>query len=325
MVQISDNFHRHIDYLRISVTDRCNLRCVYCMPAEGVQSLTHSDVLRYEEIAMVARAAAEIGINKLRLTGGEPLVRLGLADLVKMLSDIKGIDDIALTTNGILLKKYASELKEAGLKRVNISLDALKKDRYRQITRTGQLEDALEGIAFAKEVGLNPVKINMVVIRDVNDDEVADFARLSIEKDWHVRFIEPMPFVDNTTFSFVPISEIMERLKVFGDLEPYPSGNGNGPAKYFKFIGATGTIGFISPMSECFCSSCNRLRLTVDGMLRPCLMSDRELDLKSILRNGGSFNDVKQCLLQAIEAKPERHTLVEGQSQKGRAMCQLGG
>lgn len=325
MVEVSDSFHRHIDYLRISVTDRCNLRCVYCMPAEGVQSLPHSDVLRYEEIAAVARAAAAIGINKLRLTGGEPLVRLGLTDLVKMLSKIEGIDDIALTTNGTLLKKYASELKEAGLKRVNISLDSLNKERYHSITRTGRLADALEGIEVAKEIGLDPVKINMVVIRDINDDEVADFARLSIEEGWHVRFIEPMPFVDNKTFSFVPISEIIERLKVFGELKPHPSSNGNGPARYFKFTGATGTIGFISPMSECFCSSCNRLRLTVDGMLRPCLMSDRELDLKSVLRNGGTFDDIQQCLLRAIEAKPERYTLVKGQYQKGRAMCQLGG
>ncbi|MFA5366988.1 MAG: GTP 3',8-cyclase MoaA [Dehalococcoidia bacterium] len=325
MTHISDGFHRHIDYLRISVTDRCNLRCVYCMPAEGVKSLPHDDVLRYEEIATVARAAAAIGISKLRLTGGEPLVRLGLSDLVKMLSQIEGIDDVALTTNGTLLKKYASEMKNAGLKRVNISLDSLKKDRYQKITRTGRLDDALEGIAFANEIGLNPVKINMVVIRGINDDEVTDFARLSVEKGWNVRFIEPMPFVDNTSFSFVPINEIIERLKVFGDLEPYPSKNGNGPARYFKIPGSTGTIGFISPMSECFCSSCNRLRLTVDGMLRPCLMSDRELDLRSVLRNGGALNDVKECLLQAIAAKPERHTLVEGQSQKGRAMCQLGG
>jgi len=295
------------------------------MPSEGVKNMPHSEVLRYEEILTVAQAAAAIGINKLRLTGGEPLVRLGLTDLIKMLSKIKGIDDIALTTNGTLLKKYASDLKEAGLKRVNISLDSLKKDRYEYITRKGRLDDAMEGIEFAKEIGLDPVKINMVVIRGINDDEVTDFARLSIKKGWHVRFIEPMPFVDNKTFSCVPISEMMERLKVFGDLEPYSSGNGNGPARYFKFTGATGTIGFISPMSECFCSSCNRLRLTVDGMLRPCLMSDQELDLKPVLRNGGTFNDIKLSLLHAVEAKPERHKLIEGQSQKGRAMCQLGG
>ncbi len=325
MVEISDTFHRHIDYLRISVTDRCNLRCIYCMPSEGVKNLPHSDVLRYEEIVTVAQAAAAIGINKLRLTGGEPLVRLGLTDLIKMLSKIKGIDDIALTTNGTLLKQYASALKDAGLKRVNVSLDSLKKDRYQYITRKGKLDEAMDGIEAAKEIGLDPVKINMVVIRGINDDEVTDFAHLSIEKGWHIRFIEPMPFVDNMTFSFLPISEILERLKIFGPLEPFLSSKGNGPAKYFKFAGSTGTIGFISPLSDCFCSSCNRLRLTVDGMLRPCLMSDRELDLKPVLRNGGTLNDIKLSLLHAVEAKPERHMLVEGQSQKGRAMCQLGG
>jgi len=325
MVEISDTFHRHIDYLRISVTDRCNLRCIYCMPSEGVKNLPHSDVLRYEEIVTVAQAAAAIGINKLRLTGGEPLVRLGLTDLIKMLSKIKGIDDIALTTNGTLLKQYASALKDAGLKRVNVSLDSLKKDRYQYITRKGKLDEAMDGIEAAKEIGLDPVKINMVVIRGINDDEVTDFAHLSIEKGWHIRFIEPMPFVDNMTFSFLPISEILERLKIFGPLEPFLSSKGNGPAKYFKFAGSTGTIGFISPLSDCFCSSCNRLRLTVDGMLRPCLMSDRELDLKPVLRNGGTLNDIKLSLLHAVEAKPERHKLVEGQSQKGRAMCQLGG
>jgi len=325
MVEISDTFHRHIDYLRISVTDRCNLRCIYCMPSEGVKNLPHSDVLRYEEIVTVAQAAAAIGINKLRLTGGEPLVRLGLTDLIKMLSKIKGIDDIALTTNGTLLKQYASALKDAGLKRVNVSLDSLKKDRYQYITRKGKLGEAMDGIEAAKEIGLDPVKINMVVIKGINDDEVTDFAHLSIEKGWHIRFIEPMPFVDNMTFSFLPISEILERLKIFGPLEPFLSSKGNGPAKYFKFAGSTGTIGFISPLSDCFCSSCNRLRLTVDGMLRPCLMSDRELDLKPVLRNGGTLNDIKLSLLHAVEAKPERHKLVEGQSQKGRAMCQLGG
>jgi cyclic pyranopterin phosphate synthase len=295
------------------------------MPSEGVKNLPHSDVLRYEEIVTVAQAAAAIGINKLRLTGGEPLVRSSLTDLIKMLSKIKGIDDIALTTNGTLLKQYASALKDAGLKRVNVSLDSLKKDRYQYITRKGKLDEAMDGIEAAKEIGLDPVKINMVVIRGINDDEVTDFAHLSIEKGWHIRFIEPMPFVDNMTFSFLPISEILERLKIFGPLEPFLSSKGNGPAKYFKFAGSTGTIGFISPLSDCFCSSCNRLRLTVDGMLRPCLMSDRELDLKPVLRNGGTLNDIKLSLLHAVEAKPERHKLVEGQSQKGRAMCQLGG
>ena len=322
---LSDTFNRNINYLRISITDRCNLRCIYCMPPEGIKSLSHNEVLRYEEIVTIVRAAAELGISKIRLTGGEPLVRLGLADLVRMIANIERIDDIALTTNGLLLRKYAASLKEAGLKRVNVSLDSLREGRYKQITRIGNLNEALDGIEAAKEAGLEPVKINMVVIQGLNDDEILDFAKLSLNKGWHVRFIEPMPFTADTKFSFVPISEIVAQLNTLGNMEPYLPGDGNGPAKYFKYKGAQGTIGFISPISECFCSTCNRLRLTVDGMLRPCLMSDNELDLKPLLRNGASLDEVKKVILKAIAAKPERHHLVEGECQKGRTMCQMGG
>jgi cyclic pyranopterin phosphate synthase len=295
------------------------------MPPDGIKSLSHNDVLRYEEILTIVKAAAELCISKIRLTGGEPLVRLGLADLVRMIANIAGIDDIALTTNGLLLRKYASTLKEAGLKRVNVSLDSLREDRYKQITRIGSLSEALDGIAAAKEAGLNPVKINMVVIQGLNDDEILDFAKLSLNKGWHIRFIEPMPFTAGTKFSFVPISEIVARLNTLGDMEPYLPGDGNGPAKYFRYKGAQGTIGFISPISECFCSTCNRLRLTADGKLRPCLMSDDELDLRTLLRNGASSDELKRVILKAIETKPERHHLSEGECQKGRTMCQMGG
>jgi cyclic pyranopterin phosphate synthase len=325
MNTLSDTFNRNINYLRISITDRCNLRCIYCMPPDGIKSLSHNEVLRYEEILTIVKAAAELGISKIRLTGGEPLVRLGLADLVRMIANIAGIDDIALTTNGLLLRKYASTLKEAGLKRVNVSLDSLREDRYKQITRIGSLSEALDGIAAAKEAGLNPVKINMVVIQGLNDDEILDFAKLSLNKGWHIRFIEPMPFTAGTKFSFVPISEIVARLNTLGDMEPYLPGDGNGPAKYFRYKGAQGTIGFISPISECFCSTCNRLRLTADGKLRPCLMSDDELDLRTLLRNGASSDELKRVILKAIETKPERHHLSEGECQKGRTMCQMGG
>jgi cyclic pyranopterin phosphate synthase len=295
------------------------------MPPEGVKSLSHNEVLRYEEIVTIIQAAAELGISKIRLTGGEPLVRLGLADLVRMVANIKGIDDIALTTNGLLLRKYAAPLKEAGLKRVNVSLDSLQKDRYKQITRIGNLNEALDGIEAAKEAGLAPVKINMVVIKGLNDDEILDFAKLSLNKGWHIRFIEPMPFTADTKFSFVPIGKIIASLNTLGKLEPYLPHDGNGPAKYFRYKGARGTIGFISPMSECFCSACNRLRVTVDGMLRPCLMSDDELDLRNLLRNGASLDEVKKVILKAVEAKPERHHLIEGECQQGRTMCQMGG
>jgi len=323
--KLSDPFQRPINYLRISVTDRCNLRCVYCMPAQGITLLPHREVLSYEEIRAVAQAAAALGINKLRLTGGEPLVRSGLPQLVSMLSQIKGIDDIALTTNGVLLGRYAAQLRQAGLRRVNVSLDTLRRERFHRITRHDKLGDVLDGIETAKAVGLNPVKVNMVVIRGVNDDEVLDFARLTLKEGWHVRFIEPMPFGVGDGFSFVPTSEIQERLLALGPLEPCRHRHGNGPAKYFRFPGVEGTVGFITPLSEHFCFNCNRLRLTVDGKLRPCLLSDEEVDLKIHLRHGASIEELKELIEQAVAQKPERHHLSEGVLPKGRAMCQVGG
>ena len=325
MTGLSDSFQRPINYLRISVTDRCNLRCTYCMPEHGITLLTHSEILRYEEIQAVAQAAAALGINKLRLTGGEPLVRSGLPHLVAMLSQIEGIDDIALTTNGVLLRRYAAQLRQAGLRRVNVSLDTLKRDRFHRITRDYKLGEVLDGIETAKAVGLDPVKVNMVVMRGINDDEVLDFARLTLKDGWHVRFIEPMPFGTGDGSSFIPTSEIQERLLSLGPLEPCLHSHGNGPAKYFRFPGAQGTVGFITPLSEHFCFNCNRLRLTVDGKLRPCLLSDEEVDLKTHLRRGASREELKGLIVQAVAAKPERHHLSEGVLPKGRAMCQVGG
>jgi len=325
MTGLSDSFQRPINYLRISVTDRCNLRCIYCMPPGGITLLPHGEILSYEEIQAVAQAAAALGVNKLRLTGGEPLVRLGLPHLVGMLSQIEGVDDIALTTNGVFLGRYADQLKEAGLKRVNVSLDTLKRDRFHQITGHDKLGDVLDGIETAKAVGLNPVKVNMVVMRGINDDEVLDFARLTLREGWHVRFIEPMPFGTGDSFSFVSTSEIQERLRSLGPLEPYLHRHGNGPAKYFRFPGVEGTVGFITPLSEHFCFNCNRLRLTVDGKLRLCLLSDEEVDLKTYLRRGASVEELKGLILQAVARKPERHHLSEGVLPKGRAMCQVGG
>jgi len=325
MTGLSDSFQRPINYLRISVTDRCNLRCIYCMPAQGIKLMPHSEILRYEEILAVAQAAVALGINKLRLTGGEPLVRSGLTDLVRMLSQIEGIDDIALTTNGVLLRKYAIPLREAGLKRVNVSLDTLKRDRYQQITRHGRLDEVLDGIEAAKEAGLDPVKVNMVVMKGINDDEVLDLARLTLNDAWHVRFIELMPFSTDDHLAFVSTSEIKERLLSLGPLETCLTSHGNGPAKYFRFPEAKGTVGFISPISEHFCFNCNRMRLTADGKLRPCLLSDYEIDLKNPLRNGASIEELKELIRQAVAAKPERHHLAEGVLPKGRAMRQVGG
>jgi cyclic pyranopterin phosphate synthase len=295
------------------------------MPSGGISLLSHNKVLRYEEILAVVQAAALLGVNKLRLTGGEPLARAELIRLVQMLSCIEGIDDIALTTNGVLLREYALPLREAGLKRVNVSLDTLKRDRFKWNARRDRLDDVINGIAAAEDAALEPVKVNMVVMRGINDDEVLDFARRTIEDGWHVRFIELMPFTSGESLQFVPTKEVYERLSSLGNLAPVPSSQGNGPAKYYRFPGVKGTVGFISPLSEHFCFNCNRLRLTVDGKLRPCLLSDKEVDLKTPLRCGASLEELKVLIQQAVAAKPERHYLLEGMLPTVSSMCQVGG
>jgi cyclic pyranopterin phosphate synthase len=338
MTGLSDPFNRPINYLRISVTDRCNLRCIYCLPPEGIRLLPQGEILTYEEIAAIARLAVELGINKIRLTGGEPLVRARLRELVALLAGIDGVDDISLTTNGVFLKQYAGELKRAGLNRVNVSLDSLNKDKFARITRHNRLGDVLRGIETAKAYGLNPVKINVVVMRGINDDEVVDFAKLTIAEGWHVRFIELMPFATdnppdghsiggktNLHPQFVSADEIKQRLNKLGKLEPSSPITGNGPAKYFRFLGATGTIGFISPVSQHFCFSCNRLRLTAEGKLRPCLLNDQEIDLRQPLRGNASPEELKQLIADAIKSKPQKHQLSQGQSSRKRLMSQVGG
>jgi cyclic pyranopterin phosphate synthase len=320
-----DSFGRSINYLRISVTDRCNLRCIYCMPPEGVPQMAHSEILSYEEIRTVVRAAAELGISKIRLTGGEPLVRAELPKLVRMLSQIGGIEELSLTTNGTFLKKHALELKQAGLSRVNVSLDTLKSDKFRYITRLGKLKDVLEGIEAAKKVGFDPVKINTVVMRGINDDEILDFARMTYEDKWHVRFIELMPF--KGAAEFVPSIELRQHISLLGKLEPCASITGNGPAMYYRLAGAKGTIGFISPLSEpSFCSWCNRMRLTPDGGLRPCLLGEDEIDLKMPLRNNASMEELKRLIMKAVASKPEHHYLEGGNVRLvNRKMSQIGG
>ncbi len=328
MTGLSDSFQRPINYLRISVTDRCNLRCIYCMPPEGVSLIHHEDVLSYEEIYTIVQAAAELGINKVRITGGEPLVRLGLPKLIQMLAHIDTIDDISLTTNGTLLSGYAAELKQAGLQRVNVSLDTLKPDKFKYITRSdGNLSDVLDGIEAARSVGLNPVKINMVVMAGINDDELLDFATKTIKDEWHVRFIELMPFAskDATASQFVSVSDMRKHFEPLGKLEPCLPSVGNGPAKYFRFPHAKGTIGFITPVSEHFCSRCNRIRLTSDGKLRPCLLAEDEIDLRQPLRSGISSAGLKQLIQEAVASKPLRHHLAEGYIPNDRSFSQVGG
>jgi cyclic pyranopterin phosphate synthase len=287
--------------------------------------MSHSEILSYEEIRTVVQAAAELGINKIRLTGGEPLVRADFPELVKMLSQIEGIQELSLTTNGMLLKEYALELKQAGLSRVNISLDTLKADRFQYITRLGKLKDVLASIEAAKKTGFVPVKINTVVMRGINDDEILDFARMTYKDGWHVRFIELMPF--KGAAEFVPFNELGRHISLLGKLEPCASTTGNGPAMYYRLAGAKGTMGFINPLSELsFCSRCNRMRLTPDGKLRPCLLGEDEIDLRMSLRNNGSTEELKHLILKAVASKPERHHLEGGNGRPvKRRMSQIGG
>ena len=325
MTGILDSFGRSINYLRISVTDRCNLRCLYCMPPEGVPQMPHSEILSYEEIRTVVRAAAELGINRIRLTGGEPLVRADLPKLIRMLSQIKRIKELSLTTNGTVLKKYALELKQAGLSRVNVSLDTLKPDRFRYITRLGELKTVLEGIEAAKEAGFELVKINTVIMRGINDDEILDFAKMTYEDGWHVRFIELMPF--KGVAEFVPSVELRQHISLLGKLELCTPVTGDGPAIYYRLSGAKGTIGFITPLTETsFCSRCNRMRLTPDGKLRPCLLAEDEVDLKMPLRNNASMEELKRLIIKAVASKPEHHHLEGGNVRPvNRKMSQIGG
>ncbi len=328
-----DAYNRPISYLRISVTDRCNLRCIYCMPEEGVPSILHDEVLRYEEIETIVRAAAELGITKVRLTGGEPLVRLGIVDLVRSIARIPGIDDLAMTTNGILLAHYADRLAEAGLHRVNISLDTLNAERFRRITRCGDLAHVLTGIEAARQAGLQPIKINTVVIRGMNDDEVVDLAAKTLDAAWwNIRFIELMPVGDGELMDtaweqqVVTAQEVRERIEAaLGDLEPDKMRVGSGPARYYRLPGAKGTLGFITPISEHFCYRCNRLRLTADGQLRPCLLSDQEVDLRTPLRGGADVDEIKALIVEGIKRKPMRHHLDEHIHPESRAMSQIGG
>jgi len=325
---MKDTYQREINYLRVSVTDRCNLRCIYCMPPEGVQLVPCEDILRLEEIETIIRAAVLVGVKKVRLTGGEPLLRKGLENLVQRIANIPGIDDIALTTNGLLLPSRAGILKKAGINRVNISLDTLQADRYREITRNGNLSEAWKGIHAALDAGLHPVKLNTVVIRGFNDDEVVAMARLTIEKPLHIRFIELMPIGLSNSWAkgrFVPAEEIMSNINArLGKLFPVKKMTGNGPAKYYRLEGAQGTVGFITSMSEHFCPSCNRLRLTSSGSLRPCLYDGREIDLKTSLRGGAGIDEIARLIKVAVASKPDRHHMLEGWRDR-RVMSQIGG
>ncbi len=325
---LKDRYSRTIDYMRISITDRCNLRCIYCMPTEHIP-LEFKKILTYEEIVRVVRVAAELGLRKIRLTGGEPLARKNVQHLIREIRKIKGIEDLSMTTNGVLLEKYAREIKDAGLDRVNVSLDSLRPDRYREITQGGDLGKILCGIEKAYQVGLQPLKINMVVVRGINDDEIEDFAAITLNRPLQIRFIEFMPGRKNSWSAerCVSIKEIRERIiKRFGTLQPLKT-RSNGPARYYRIPEAEGVIGFISPVTHHFCSDCNRLRVTADGRIRPCLFSRTEIDLGTAIRAGATDDELKRLLTLAVEVKPEGHRIGKhgDGSYISRGMSQIGG
>lgn len=305
-----DAHGRKHDYMRISVTDRCNLRCVYCMGEEGIEQLPHQDILRYEEILKVVRAGAELGISKIRITGGEPLVRKGVVGLVREIADVKGITDLAMTTNGILLPRYAAELKKAGLKRVNISIDSLKPELYHAITRCGELMLALKGIESALEHDLKPVKLNIVLMKGVNDQEVLDFIRLTQKKELHTRFIEYMPIGDHDQSyrdHYLPLSYVTETAEKAGlPLKPVPVPGGAGPAEAYILPGGKGTVGLIHPISKHFCDSCNRLRLTTDGHLKACLYWQDEMPVRPAL---GDMKALQDLIREVLSSKPVEHQM----------------
>ncbi len=326
---MKDHFGRRIDYLRLSVTDRCNLRCRYCMPEEGVVSLGHGEILAYEELLRVAAAAVRLGVRKIRVTGGEPLVRKGLVGFIGQLAALPQRPEITLTTNGLGLAALAGDLRRAGLSRVNVSLDTLRPERFERITRRSGLEQVLAGLEAAETAGLAPLKLNMVPIAGENADEIVDFARLTLERSWEVRFIEFMPVSDGLSYgpdNRFPAAAILDELQRLGPLEALVRQGPAGPARLYRYPDAPGRIGVIPAVSEHFCGECNRLRLTADGRLRPCLFSGAEIDLRTPLRAGADAAELERLLLQATGAKPERHHIGEADFEhSGRRMQEIGG
>ncbi len=327
MSALVDQFGRTIEYLRISVTDRCNFRCRYCMPLEGLPWLPKADILSYEEIAEVVSQLAPLGLRRIRLTGGEPTIRPQLASLVRMLRAVSAVEDIALSTNGVKLPALAGALADAGLDRVNISADSLRPDRIVAIARRDLGFDPVRAATAAQEAGLAPIKINMVVIRGTNDDEVVEFARLTLDHPWHVRFIELMPVGEMEQLTFehvVPSGEILARIvSALGPLERTPGpARGNGPAEYRRLPGAAGSIGVITPMTHTYCERCNRVRLTADGRLRTCLFGDHEMDLRTPLRAGVPL---APFVHRALAEKPQAHALLQRRNGGLRALSQVGG
>jgi GTP 3',8-cyclase len=326
--KLIDKYNRHLNYLRISITDRCNLQCMYCMPPGFIPRLHHDEILRYEEIIRIIKVGISLGISKVRITGGEPLVRKGVYDFLEQLAHMNGLCDIALTTNGVSLKNNIEKIKAAGIKRMNISLDTLNRNKYKEITGHDKFDQVWEGIALAHKTGFDPIKLNMVALSGINDDELADFARLSFSYPFHIRFIEYMP-IGKSRMKYGPlllVPEIKKRISTIGKLIPVKNGINDGPAERYKFEGAKGEIGFIGALSHHFCNRCNRLRLTASGQLRPCLLSDHHEDLKGPLRQGCFDEELAEIFLTAVRHKPSDHNLsISNPAKVSSQMSSIGG
>ncbi len=326
--KLIDTYNRHLNYLRISITDRCNLQCVYCV-SRGLKTwLPHKEILRYEEILRLVKIGVGLGISKVRVTGGEPLVRKGVYDFLEELTNINGLDDVSLTTNGVFLKDNIEKIKSAGITRINVSLDTLNREKYVKITGHDYFEQVWEGINLAQQIGFDPIKINVVPLNGINDDELCDFARLSFSHPFQIRFIEYMPIgsscINNESNLLAP--EIKDLISSLGALVPVTSGNNDGPAERYKFEGALGEIGLIRPISRHFCEKCNRLRLTSSGQLRACLLSDKQIDIKHALRKGCLDKELADIFINAVRHKPLAHSLASNQPiNVSERMSKIGG
>ncbi|MFN2197284.1 MAG: GTP 3',8-cyclase MoaA [Anaerolineales bacterium] len=323
-----DRFGRTIRYLRISLTDHCNLRCVYCMP-EDMTFRPSAELMQDDEVLFLVRLFTDLGFNKFRLTGGEPTVRAHVVDLVRDIASTPGVQSLSMTTNGLLLSRLAQPLKDAGLQRVNVSIDTLDPEKFQRLTRWGKLEQVWEGIQAAEHAGLNPIKVNAVVVRGYNESDVVDLAHLTREHPWQVRFIEMMPFAGATdlqTSQAVDTEEMMASIeKGLGALLPVNGGQLDGEARLYRLNGAAGTLGFISTVTAPFCADCTRARLTADGRLRLCLLREREVDLLTPLRQGASLAELRQIILDGIWHKPWGHGLADGIIPLNRVMSEIGG
>ena len=323
-----DRFGRRIHYLRISLTDHCNLRCVYCMPEEMVFR-PNAELMQDDEILRLVRVFTGLGFDKFRLTGGEPTLRANILEIVKGIAATPGVRSLSMTTNGVLLPKLAQPLADSGLQRVNISVDTLDTEKFRQLTRWGKLEDVWQGIQAAEEAGLTPIKLNAVIVEGYNEHEVVDLARLTLEHAWQVRFIEMMPFAGATdlqTSQVVTAAQVQAVIGgAFGRLEPVNDGKLDGEARIYRLPGARGEVGFISSVSQPFCAACTRARLTADGRLRLCLLREGEVDLLTPLRSGASDMELRQIIVDGVWRKPWGHGLAEGLIPLNRVMSEIGG